>query len=304
MLAVMRHMRSPRTSSATVRRLACAALGALGMTLLAAPAHARSGRRGYRFDGFKIGDSYSGLFARAPYNKPCDDDPVDQKRRRAMVYGALPCRGLTFPDATTVVVFLRMNAPGSPWASEPVVALAWLHGSYFKTRSNFPVQPGDRLDKARRLLGRPLGQMALRTKRMPPMTAWRFAGDVHVLTEGDHVRGAVVGPMPTDPENEQWRVILQMARRYTPPSGLPPQTPKGLTRDCAALWKRAVACQTKSRMARKIVSDADRYKEKCEHKMQSPKKRAVLMCAARAATCEAFDRCGRGPEPDGAPTAR
>lgn len=216
-------MRAPRNLRAhvTCAGLAAALIFTIGHLVSALPAAARQGPRNHRFDGFRLGDSYASVFARAPYSKPCDDDPVDHRRRRAMVYGALPCRGLSFPEQTTVVIFLAMNAPGAPWAAQPIEALAWLHGSYFRKRSRFPVHPGDRLSTARRALGRSLAQMPLKARRLPAMTAYRFAGDVHVLAEGELVRGVVVGAMPQDAENEQWRVILQMLRRYTPPTPKP-----------------------------------------------------------------------------------
>ncbi|MDY0004490.1 MAG: hypothetical protein RBU30_24555 [Polyangia bacterium] len=183
---------------------------------------ARPGPRSYRFDGFRLGDPYAGLLARAPYNRPCDDDPVDERKRRAMVYGALPCRGQTFPEQTTVVIFLKMNPPGAPFTAQPVEALVWLHGSYFRKRSDFPVHPGDRLDLGRRKLGKATGQMALKDRRLPALTVWRFPGDVHLLAQGELIRGVAIGPMPRDPANEQWRVVLQMLRRYTPALGATP----------------------------------------------------------------------------------
>ena len=43
-----------------------------------------------------------------------------------------------------------------------------------------------------------------------------FAGDVYVLCIGRKIIGFVMGPMPPDPENEQWRGLMQMYDRYTP----------------------------------------------------------------------------------------
>ncbi len=58
----------------------------------------------YTFDGFKLGDNYAReVMKRAPDDKPCDNDPIDINARRFMVYGAQPCRDLTFPNETTVV---------------------------------------------------------------------------------------------------------------------------------------------------------------------------------------------------------
>ena len=61
----------------------------------------------YKFDGFKLGSSYfTEVMSRPPYENPCDDDPVDNESRRCMIYGALPCRGRSFPEHTTVIFFL------------------------------------------------------------------------------------------------------------------------------------------------------------------------------------------------------
>src|SRR6188508_2769646 len=40
------------------------------------------------FDGFRLGTEYGlKVMSRSPYNEPCDDDPIDQRARRFMVYG-------------------------------------------------------------------------------------------------------------------------------------------------------------------------------------------------------------------------
>jgi hypothetical protein len=44
----------------------------------------------------------------------------------------------------------------------------------------------------------------------------RYDGDIHVLILDDRAFGYVFGPMPDDPQNEQWRGVMQMAVRYTP----------------------------------------------------------------------------------------
>ena len=253
----------------------------------------RKTARQYRFDGFRVGDNFGKLFTRAPYNTPCDDDPVDKRRMRAMVYGALPCRRKVFPQKTTVVLLLQNGRPTGHRYSLPIVALAYVHGRYFKTRSNFPIHPGDRLGKARRKLGRVLGKLVLPIRRRPAMTAHRFVGDIHVLTEGTLVRGVVVGKMPRDPSNEQWRVITQMVRRYTPPSGQIPPRPAGLSKLCGRFWKRAAACYKSSRLARKIIRSPSYFARKCKRKSSDPDDRKIMQCMARSRSCKAFERCAR-----------
>ena len=253
----------------------------------------RKTARQYRFDGFRVGENFGKLFKRAPYNTPCDNDPVDKRRMRAMVYGALPCRKRVFPQKTTVVLLLKNGRPAGHRYSLPIVALAFVHGRYFKKRSNFPIHPGDRLKKARRKLGRVIGKLVLPIRRRPSMTAHRFAGNIHILTEGTLVRGVVVGKMPRDPKNEQWRVITQMVRRYTPPSGQIPPRPAGLTGLCGRFWKRAAACYKRSRLARKIIRSPSRFVRKCKRKSRDPDDRKIMRCMARSKTCKTFDICVR-----------
>lgn len=272
-----------------------AILLASGVLLAAAPlAEARrKTARQYRFDDFRIGDNFGKLFRRAPYSTPCDNDPVDKRRRRAMVYGALPCRRKVFPQKTTVVLLLKNGRPTGHQYSLPIAALAFVHGRYFKKRSNFPIHPGDRLRKARRKLGRVLSTLTLRVRRRPAMTAHRFAGNIYILTEGTLVRGVVVGKMPTDAKNEQWRIITQMVRRYTPPSGQIPPRPKGMTGFCARFWKRATACYKGSRLARKITSSPSDFVRKCNRKSRDPDDRKIIRCMVKARTCKAFEGCAR-----------
>lgn len=273
----------------------------LGLTLVAAvlwlaaapDAQARGGARRYRFDGFRLGDDYARLMKRAPYSQPCDNDPIDKRARRAMVYGALPCGGHTFPEQTSVLLYLRMNAPGQPKYAQPIEAIIWLHGQYFRKRSTFPIHPGDPLAKARRIFGAPVGTLQLRGKRIPALTVHRFRGDVAVLTEGTLVRGVAVGALPRDPDSEQWRAILQMLRRYTPLSGLPPATPAGLTGACAAAWRRVVACRNESRFARKMSVLGDRFARKCARRIGEAEGKAQVLCIARSRTCGAIDVCIR-----------
>ena len=52
----------------------------------------------YAFDGFQLGSRFAtAVMARAPYEMPCDVDPVDHRSGQVVVYGALPCRDRTFP---------------------------------------------------------------------------------------------------------------------------------------------------------------------------------------------------------------
>ena len=172
---------------------------------------------GFTFDGFKLGDRYeSKVTARAPYNAPCDNDPIDNRSRRFMVYGALPCRGRTFPEQTTVMFYLAMNPEGASKYEQPIVAFAWLGGGYFKSRSTFPLAPGEPKARAREVFGAALQTFDIAWKRWT-LAVSRHKNDIYSIENGDNLAGFVVGPMPDDPQNEQWRGLGQMWGRYTAP---------------------------------------------------------------------------------------
>lgn len=169
----------------------------------------------YRFDGLKLGDRFgTAVLSRPTYQRPCDDDPVDKKSRRAMVYGGRPCRGSAFPEGTSVVFLLPYaKDPREEALNQPVLVFAFLGGTYFHRRSNFPLRAGDPASRTTLLgpveatVGFPGYDTTLRAERHP--------GDVYALLDGDRVVGGLLGAMPADPANEQWDVILQMYERYT-----------------------------------------------------------------------------------------
>lgn len=168
----------------------------------------------FTFDGFALGAPYaSAVMARAPYDAPCDDDPIDERARRFMVYGGLPCRGRAFPEETTVLFYLRFAA-GDARLEQPIEAFAWLGGGYFSTRSTFPLRVGEPASRAEEVLGPAVRTFRLERKEHT-LTVQTHAGDVHALVVGATLAGFVVGPMPEDPANEQWRGLMQMAARYT-----------------------------------------------------------------------------------------
>lgn len=178
--------------------------------LAASPASAEST---YTFDGFQLGTLYgSAVMSRAPYKEPCDNDPIDKKARRFMVYGALPCRERTFPEATTVLFYLRYAEPDR--YEQPIVAFAWLGGNYFATRSNFPLRTGQPVSAAAEKLGAPQSKFQLERKGIV-LSVHHHRGDVWTISDKNVLVGFVVGPMPEEAENEQWRALLQMYGRYT-----------------------------------------------------------------------------------------
>jgi len=166
-----------------------------------------------KFDGFKLGDSYGDVMKRSPYDAPCDNDPIDNNARRFMVYGALPCRDRTFPGKTTVMFYLAFSKRDR--YDQPIQAFAYLHGSYFNDKTSFPLKPGCKLGETKRHLGQAKRSLQIRRKRVT-LTAHQFPGQIHVLADGQRVVGFAFGAMPDDPENEQWRGLMQMYQRYTP----------------------------------------------------------------------------------------
>jgi hypothetical protein len=192
---------------------------ALGMAGLVQPGSARTMRTlkstaDYKFDGFSLGDNYAEkVMARAPYDKPCDNDPIDDKHRRFMVYGALPCRDRTFPEQTTVMFYLKYSDTDK--YAQPIEAFAYLHGTYFNDKTDFFIKIGDKMEDARARLGAIVKNFELKRKEFT-LKVIQSAGDVYILHNDKKVIGLVIGPMPKDTENEQWRGLMQMYQRYTP----------------------------------------------------------------------------------------
>ncbi|MCB9572023.1 MAG: hypothetical protein H6709_08020 [Kofleriaceae bacterium] len=161
-------------------------------------------------DGIRLGDRYgSTVMTRDPYREPCDDDGIEDRRRRAMVYGGLPCRDHVFPDRTTVV-FLIEYADHDAY-DQPVRVIAWMGGGHFDDRVALPFHVGAPAADVATRWGAPAD--VLHTDNLE---ARRYGDDLFVLVEADTVVGFVLGPMPLDPGIESWGAIDQMYRRYTP----------------------------------------------------------------------------------------
>ncbi|MBU1068219.1 hypothetical protein KJ975_01505 [Myxococcota bacterium] len=178
------------------------------------PAPAKAGGP-FRWDGFALGDTFDTVMTRAPYDNPCDDDAVDGRVRRFMVYGAQPCRDRVFPEDTTVFFFIEHTEERTQSLATKIVAFGYLHGSYFNTRTTFPLATREEIGRVRSVLGAMRGSFTIERKDRSLLVE-RYDGDIHVLVKDDRAFGYVFGPMPDDPLNEQWRGIMQMAVRYTP----------------------------------------------------------------------------------------
>ena len=209
-----------RFTTLTATALAFAFLATSSATQAQAQKRKLKPTAAYEFDGFKLGDNFAEkVMNRAPYDKPCDNDPIDNKTRRFMVYGALPCRDLTFPDKTTVMFYLKYSE--TERYAQSIEAFAFLHGTYFNDKNDFFIKPGDKLEDARAKFGAIVKSFQIKRKEYT-LDVIQSAGDVYVLHNGKIVIGLVVGPMPDDPENEQWGGLMQMYQRYTPHPGSQP----------------------------------------------------------------------------------
>lgn len=169
--------------------------------------------REYTFDGFKLGDNYGQIMQRSPYNLICDNDPIDNKARRFMCYTALACRDNSFPKETTVMFYLKYS--GENKYNQPIEAFGYLYGSYFNDKTNFPLKPGDKLSKAKRKFGKELNTFDISRKDVT-LKVHQFNSDIYIICNQKKIIGFVLGKMPSDPMNEQWRALMQMYHRYTP----------------------------------------------------------------------------------------
>jgi len=99
-------------------------------------------------------------------------------------------------------------------------------GGYFEKRSGFPARTGKTVAEVERALGAAtgpsltvedsnLGRHGRRTNEGVSLTVRAHPSSVYSLADAETVIGFVVGPMPEDPGNEQWRMIAQIYRRYT-----------------------------------------------------------------------------------------
>jgi hypothetical protein len=189
-------------------------------TTTQAPVAAPNGE--YTFDGFELGTNFATVMARAPYDKPCDNDPVAKKSRRMMLYGSKPCRGNSFPEKTAVIFLLAFSEQDK--YAQPIEALVWMGGSYYEKRSNFAAKTGSTVADVESKLGPSakeltvedgnLGRHGRRTNEGVTLTIRQHPKQVRSISDGDTVIGFVVGPMPDDAQNEQWRMIAQIYRRY------------------------------------------------------------------------------------------
>jgi hypothetical protein len=155
------------------------------------------------FDGLSVGGTFDR--ARAPYNNPCDSDPLDgEPNITIMFYTGKECRHQQFPDGTSVIVLVDR-------ASSKISALAWVGGTYFDSR-NAPLKTGTPVAEAVTAWGPPAAEFHIHT-----MHVMRFANGTRVLSNWDHrIIGFAFGDWP-DAIGQRWDPLDQVNRRYTAP---------------------------------------------------------------------------------------
>ncbi|MBX3157884.1 MAG: hypothetical protein KF773_18085 [Deltaproteobacteria bacterium] len=180
-----------------------------------------------RWDGFTLGDRYASVVMKnAPYATPCDDDPIEKRGARAMVYGGRPCRNLTFPNDTSVVFILEYR-PREDYDA-PIRAFGWL-GPYYDDKVVMPIKRGEPPARAHEVLGPPLASFDLKVLHAD---VWK---DTAVFSDRGQIVGFAFGELPPDPNLERWRVFDQMYRRYTPR----PRTGTVDEADCLSVLRHA-----------------------------------------------------------------
>jgi hypothetical protein len=187
-----------------------------------APVAPDAAQAAFTFDGFHLGDTFGSIATRAPYNDPCDIDPIEDGAFTGVVYGARPCRDRAFPEHTTVVLVLS-RTEGLPDESQTILGLAWMGGGYFNERSDFPLDVGEPAARASEVLGPVVRSFPLERHGVT-LLVQEHAGatpcgglcpTTFSLVAGDTLVGFVVGFMPDDPGAERWGMIMQMYERYT-----------------------------------------------------------------------------------------
>lgn len=228
-------------------------------------------------DGIRLGDRYgSTVMSRDPYRRPCDDDGIENKRRRAMVYGGRPCRDHAFPDETTVIFLLD-------WADhddfdQPIRTLAWMGGHYFDRRADLPFDIGDPVDRVRAAWGAPAESFTLGM-----LGYTRYGAELHVIEQRDLVVGVVVGEMPADRTAESWEVVDEMYRRYTP--RLPGGDEQVSRDDCRRVLLHALALSG---------DDPAAHEARLEREIDGCVAEATpeaVRCALAARNLDELDRC-------------
>jgi hypothetical protein len=231
------------------------------------------------WDGFTLGDNYgTKVKANAPYNTPCDDDPIEQKAARAMVYGGRPCHKVTFPNDTSVVFIIDYAARDN--YDTAIRAFGWL-GPYYDDKVKLPIKRGEPPDRAIEVLGPPIASFDLRVLHAD---VWK---DTAVFSDRGQIVGFAFGELPPDPNLERWRVFDQMYRRFTPR----PNSGTVTDDDCLKVLRHAaqVMGEDPDAMEKRLRDENRLERELTECRGEASAD--GIACALAATTVEQLQKC-------------
>ncbi|CAN5925329.1 hypothetical protein BH11MYX4_BH11MYX4_24480 [soil metagenome] len=160
------------------------------------------------FDGVKLGSPIGALLARAPYDTPCDVDPIDKKTATLFFWAGGRCREApAFPAATTLVI-LTPRATDAARGEQPVTLVAWAGGTYFDDRTSLPIRIGDAAEHARRLLGAPTA-----TKQSDDSSTFSW-GSVHALVIADKIAALAMGDLDIKAGGERAETLERLHHHH------------------------------------------------------------------------------------------
>ncbi len=172
----------------------------------------------FEFDAFQLGDLFADdVKARTPYLAPCKVEVLARSKRRLVLYGPERCGEQGFPDGSIAAFFLddgdaRLSLDRD---QRPVVAFAWFGGSWFTSRSDFPLDIGAPDASASATFGQPRHIFELHRRSSPRALITRgHPRDVWSLSDGRKLVGFVAGPMPPFGDDEQWQALLRFYEEH------------------------------------------------------------------------------------------
>lgn len=198
----------------TCPRLLLLFIAGLRLFIDAAPASARRKLDAGHFlvDGIRLGEPFekSALGARrdaivSPIAHPPDSSPP---AFRVEAFFTSPVHdGL---EGTNVRFYVRLDDraqyDNQAWKRNPVLAVGWVGGTYMNKHSTFPLHVGDRIERADKLLGRPLGRFRVTDPETGmSILVSRHPGDIATLEDGRFIVGFLLGPMEPDSNLVEWR---------------------------------------------------------------------------------------------------
>ena len=205
--------------------------------------------------GSKLGDLFSKTHFADPEQLHMDNMKFGDSFLPPVVYAAR--RGLVQKgeragqEGTTSLYFLHSVPEASKQFDQPIVTFVWMGGSYYNTRSDFPLHVGDLFDRAVDLLGDSLDRFRIYGRH--PTKYWemsspgfkeynaskptdeterkfkastdfyqpdcllvcRFEGNLWVLIAATTIVGFVAGPMNDDPNDQAWRIVVEEYTSHT-----------------------------------------------------------------------------------------